>query len=238
MADQRVFPDRTALAASAAGHIAAVLREAIAFRGAATLVLAGGSTPEPVYRLLAQEGHDDLDWAKVWVLFGDERAVPPDHPESNYAMARRTLLDPLGLADGQVLRIEGERGAEAAATRYADRLRAQFGPELPVFDLVLLGLGSDGHTASLFPGAAALAETKRWAVAAEAPPEHAVRERVTLALPVLNAAREVLFLVSGASKQDALRRTLDGDLALPATHVRLAGVLRWFVDADARGASD
>src|SRR2546428_1503816 len=176
-----------------------------------TVALAGGSTPRPVYQRLAA---CEFPWSQTEVFFGDERCVPPDHPDSNYRMANEALLSKVPAI---VHRMPGE-SCDAAA--YEDELTQVFGQGLPVFDLVLLGLGEDAHTASLFPGDAALDERTRRVVRIQRP-DHA---RLTLTLPVLSAARVALFLVAGASKRDALRRLLAKE-DIPAARVTAAKVV-------------
>jgi 6-phosphogluconolactonase len=184
-----------------------------------------------------------VDWSRVHILWGDERCVPPDHAESNYRMARETLLDRVPIPSAHVHRIHGEDDPEAAATRYEATLRAVLrtpagrpgtGSGARV-DLVLLGLGVDGHTASLFPGSAAAREHTRWAMAEYS--TAASMWRVTLTPAVLNAAAEILFLVSGSAKAGILNRVLEGPRRpgeLPAQAIEpFNGRLRWFVDAEA-----
>jgi 6-phosphogluconolactonase len=184
------------------------------------LVLAGGSTPRGAYARLA--ARDDIDWARVDVLFGDERCVPPDDPASNYRMAREALLDHAPAA--RVHRIPVELGAERAAAEYEKVVAAA-----PRLDVVLLGLGGDGHTLSLFPGGPELA-SERLVVASRSPaPPHA---RVSLTLRALDRARQIVFLVKGEGKRDVLRRVLEGDGRLPAARVRDPV---WLVDASASG---
>lgn len=238
----RVVVDRNALMRAAAERIATLASEGIARHGRFDWVLSGGSTPEQLYALLASpEWAGRIDWARVAFFFGDERGVPPDDPQSNYRMARASLLGPLGVRAEQVHRMRGELGAEAAAADYRAvldqaALERRLGPDgsrFPVFDLVLLGLGGDGHTASLFPGTAALDESSRWVV--ESHP-HGLVPRVTLTFPVLDAARQVLFLVSGADKARAVREVLSGTsaAALPAARVRPhAADAEWLLDAAA-----
>lgn len=210
-----VFPDLDALAAAAAERVGELLVAAVAERGSASVALSGGGTPKPFHRRLAarEEGRREgaaarIDWRHVDVLWGDERAVPPDHEESNYRMAFETLLVPLGEAGpppGRVHRIEGERPAEEAAALYAEELRRVLGPEL-VLDVAVQGLGADGHTASLFPATEDLGSLERPVLATESPePPHA---RVSLALPVLNRARHVVFLVSSEAKAEAVAEVL------------------------------
>jgi len=237
-----VVVDRSALMRAAAERIATLAAEAIERHGRFDWVLSGGSTPEQLYALLASpEQARRIDWARVAFFFGDERCVPPDDPQSNYRMARASLLAPLGVRADQVHRMRGELGAEAAAEDYRAELARCPGPGangLPVFDLVLLGLGGDGHTASLFPGTAALDERTRWVVGNH--PDGLV-PRVTLTYPVLDAARRVLFLVSGADKARAVHDVLHGTspVVLPAARVRPhSGDAEWLLDATAASALD
>jgi 6-phosphogluconolactonase len=170
-----------------------------------TVALAGGRTPRTLYTLLATKAYD---WSAVEVFFGDERCVPPDHPASNFRMAHETLLSKVA---ARVHRMPGET---CDAPAYEHELRRILGQDLPALDLVFLGIGADGHTASLFPGDPALEETRRLVVSV-ARPDH---RRLTLTLPVLCAARLAVFLVSGEEKRDALRRVLAGE-NLPAARV-------------------
>ena len=235
---QRVA-DAEALAQAAAAELVRIASHEVAERGSFTLVLSGGSTPRKLYGLLADVKapfREQVPWERTHVFFGDERHVPPDHPESNYRMAREALLAEISIASTH--RIHGEEpDAFHAATAYEAELRRFFGISAldaapPQFDLVLLGLGPDGHTASLFPGSAALEERRRWAVASFVEPLRTWR--ITLTLPVINRAREVLFLVSGSEKADVLARVLDpapGAELLPARRVQPeAGALLWMVD--------
>jgi 6-phosphogluconolactonase len=234
-----VASDPAALADAAASHLRRALVEAIVARGAAWIALAGGRTPRAVYERLAVVEGTAVDWGRVRVAFGDERLVPPDHADSNYAMARAALFDRVPLPPAQIHRIEGERADAAdAAAAYEAALTRAFGlasGEWPVFDAVLLGVGADGHTASLFPGTSALAVADRLATAARAPVAPA--DRVTLTYPVLNAARAVILLVSGADKAEAVARAFDDAVPIAACPVRgvrpEAGSLTWHLDAAA-----
>jgi 6-phosphogluconolactonase len=171
------------------------------------VALAGGSTPRALYSLLAQSPYrDSIDWNGVNFYFGDERCVPPDHPDSNFRMAKESLLSKIPLAAEQIHRIQCELPPEEAAAQYATELRPLGIP--PRFDLVLLGMGSDGHTASLFPGTRALEETRSSVVAVHV--EKLDAWRVTLTAPVLSAGREVVVTVAGAEKADALKQALEG----------------------------
>ncbi len=231
-------PDAEAVAHAAAEEIAREASRAVALRGAFTLSLAGGSTPRRLYALLADASfHGRIPWDRTHVFFGDERPVPPDHPDSNYRMAREALLDHVAVAS--VHRIPGED--PAAADVYEAELRRFFGippgGEPPRLDLVLLGLGSDGHTASLFPGTPAVDETVRWVVSPFVP--RLGTRRTTLTLRVLNRARAALFLVSGAAKAAAVARVLapaPGAEPLPAARVQPDGGAVWIVDDAAAAA--
>jgi len=236
MAPLQVFPDPDALAEAAAELFATAVEAAVAERGRAFVALSGGSTPKRLYRRLAAKPcRKRLSWTRVQLFWGDERPVPPDHPDSNFGAARRDLLAPLGVPEANVHRIRGEEEPARAAEDYEAELRRAFGlapGELPRFDLVLLGMGADGHTASLFPGNEP-PEAGRL-VAASFVATRGSR-RITLTLPVLCAARRVLFLVAGADKARALRDALENPSSrLPAARVRPAdGDVLWYVDRDA-----
>lgn len=228
-----VFPDPAALAAAAAAAFASLAREVVARRGRFVVALAGGATPLALYERLAAAHRADAPWAHMHVFLGDERFVPPGDPASNYGRARETLLDPLGVPDAQRHPFPTERGdPEGAARAHEAALRAFFGPSGPAFDLVLLGLGADGHTASLFPRSPALRLRARWVAAVEAPVPP--RRRLTLTLPAINASARVWFLVTGAAKAEALRQTLQGPQRpslWPAQAVHPAhGEVVWWVD--------
>ncbi len=188
--------------------------------GRFSMALSGGSTPRGLYQLLASDAYRDrIDWAKVMVFFADERCVSPDDPESNYGMVREALLSRVSIPAGNVHRMSGEAcSAPNAAQEYEWQLTAAcpFGEacEVPELDLILLGIGDDGHTASLFPDTEALGVMDRW-VAANPVPQLSTA-RLTLTYPVLAAARRLVFLVAGASKSDIVRRVLADDPALPA----------------------
>ena len=184
---------------------AAAAAERLAAAAGGQVALAGGSTPRAAYELAAGM---DVDWSSTGFWFGDDRAVPPDHEHSNYRMARQALLD--RIEPGALHRIKGELGQQEAAEDYERELREAFGESTPALDLILLGLGPDAHTASLFPGDGALGERVRLAVGIETPGMAPLVPRVTLTLPVLNAGREVLFLVAGEDKADAVGRAFAG----------------------------
>ena len=230
------FADTTRLARAAAETVVETLRAAMQERGRATFVLTGGSTPEPLYRLLATDYRDALDWDRVEVFFGDERHVPHDDDDSNFRMARDTLLDGLPLSPDRVHPIPTGSTPEADARAYEQTLREILDGSVPAFDLVLLGMGADGHVASLFPGSPALDEATRWVVATEAPPSSPVHDRITLTFPAISAAHTVLFLVAGIAKREALTAVLRGpDDAPPAERVEARERLLWFVDEAAYG---
>jgi len=236
--------DAAALAASAADLIIHSARESIAARGWFTLVLAGGSTPEKTYALLGQrERVAAIDWSRVSLFFGDERFVPADNPASNFGMVRRSLLAQVPIPAAQVFpMLTSAASATEAAELYAGDLARFFGgaahsAPLPRFDLILLGLGDDGHTASLFPAKPALCEERKWVTwsppGALPPPV----DRITLTFPVLNAARGILFLVAGEKKAGVLKEVLEDEPPrdkYPAAGVRpVDGVVTWLVDAAA-----
>jgi 6-phosphogluconolactonase len=232
------LPDASAVAA--ADRFVALARQSIAERGSFRVALSGGSTPKRIYPLLVAEPRvGAVDWRRVEFFWGDERAVPPDHPESNFGVAYQMLLAALpNVRPGAIHRMPAEApDLDAAALAYEAELRLAFGArgdEPPVFDLIWLGMGPDGHTASLFPESAALDVTDRWVVANWAPGPAAWR--MTLTFPVLVAARELLFVVTGADKADALARIRAGDRELPAARVRAQHV-EWLIDAAAAGES-
>ncbi len=235
----RVLPGPVEVAAAAA-EVLARAGEAAA-RGSFALALPGGSTPKALYALLADARRPfaaRIPWGRTQVFFGDERHVPPDHPDSNFGMVRQALLAHVPVLAGNVHRIRGELpDADAAAAAYERELRAALG-EPPALDLVLLGLGEDGHTASLFPGSPALEERERWVAAPWV--ERLGARRITLTLPALEAARQVLFLVTGAAKSAALRRALRepaGAESVPASRVRpRSGRVLWLADRAAAGS--
>jgi len=238
----RVLADLEEIARAAAEEVVRLAGEAMRAHGRFTLALSGGSTPRALFRLLAQLS-DRIDWSAVHVFWGDERHVPPDHEDSNYRMARETLLDHVPIPAANIHRIAGEDpDAAQAAALYEDDLAASFAlapRQLPRFDLVLLGLGPEGHTASLFPGSPVLHERERRVAAPFVPKLSA--HRITLTPPVLNHAAAVIFLVSGADKAAALAAVVEGDRNVdlyPAQIVRPEhGTLLWLVDRAARGGA-
>jgi 6-phosphogluconolactonase len=234
----RTFADVESLSEEAAREFVRCVREAIAARDQFTVALSGGSTPKRLYQLLAGEAfRNQVDWGRVEIFWGDERCVPPDDPQSNYRMAREAMLAHLPIPAEHIHRMEAERpDRDAAARAYQDTIARVFygkptGPEPPALDLVLLGMGPDGHTASLFPHTDALRETMRWVVPNHVPQLNT--DRLTLTRPILNRAREVLFLVAGADKAERLVEVLTGPadpMRLPSQSIQPAGQLLWFVD--------
>ena len=240
-AELRVLPDLTALHRCAVHEFTRAALDAVTVRGRFAVALAGGSTPRAIYELLAvgrQHGHPRLPWGRIHFFFGDERAVPPDDPESNFRLASETLFAQAPVPAANVHRIRAELGPVRAAEEYELELRRFFALSqrgLPRFDLILLGLGTDGTTAALRPGSPALRENRRLACAL--PASQLEPARVTLTLPVLNAAAEILFLVSGAEKAAAVRGVLRGRTqrpVLPAQRVQPdKGRLLWLLDEPA-----
>lgn len=231
-ADIRIFADQATLFAGAAAEFFRVVRESLASGRNCNVALAGGSTPKGLYQLIADKTAGDpdlrqLDWSRVHFFFADERSVPPDHPDSNYGMAKRSLYSRDTFLPANLHRVLAEKPPNAAAQEYENELLSHFGGA-PEFDLIWLGSGPDGHTASLFPGTAALNETNRWVVENDVPKMNTTR--ITFTYPMLNAADEVMFLVSGPDKKDAIHSLLATSSDLPATRVRPRGNLFWYLD--------
>jgi 6-phosphogluconolactonase len=232
-----VYPDQQSFIDGAANFIVDLAAQAIAERGRFTIALSGGSTPRPIYARLATASYRDrIAWSKVHLFFGDERCVPSDDARSNYRMACEALLDHIALPPDNLHRIQGEIDPAQAALSYEQELQHLFRTlAFPAFDLVCLGLGDNGHTASLFPGTAALREQVRWVVPQYV--EVLTTWRVTFTAPLINAARDVAFLVEGAGKAEVLRRVLEGPYqpdVLPAQMIQpVSGQLHWLVDAAA-----
>ncbi|MBV8632625.1 MAG: 6-phosphogluconolactonase, partial [Silvibacterium sp.] len=209
--EYRVYDGADALSRAAAEHFLKAAQNAAGSRGKARIAISGGHTPKTTFELLANPAErylKEMPWEKMEIFWVDERCVPPDHPDSNYRMTREAMLSRVPLQPEQVFRIEGELEPDAAAARYESTLRNQFrleGAETPRFDALALGMGDDGHTASLFPHTAALHEMARLAVANHVP-QQKESWRVTLTWPVIVEASEVFFLIEGKSKADPLHR--------------------------------
>ena len=233
-----VLPTPQAVAERTADRIVAAARNAIRRRGRFRMALPGGTTPRAAYALLAAAPRvGRVDWPRVEFFWGDERAEPPDHEDSNYGLAWRLLLSNLpGLRSAAVHRMAADRDdLDAAASAYQRELARALGATAgarrpPALDLVWLGIGRDGHTASLFPGSVALGERRRWVVATPGPEPHP--RRMTLTLPMINAARAVLVVATGVDKAPALRAIAAGSRELPAARLRARGTL-WLLDEHA-----
>ena len=239
MTSVEIFPAPMELSEAAATLFTARAAEAVSARGRFTAALSGGKTPVALYRLLAKAPFaSQIPWARVHLFWGDERCVPPDHADSNYRMTRESLLDHVPIPPANVLRMPGEMDPVEAAARYEERLReffASHGDSFPVFDFILLGLGEDGHTASLFPGTRAIRESARWVLCHYVDAQKGWR--ITLTPPVINAARTVVFIAAGAGKSAVLKEIMEGPFrpdTLPAQIVRPAGgTLLWMLDREA-----
>jgi 6-phosphogluconolactonase len=223
----------------AAEQFIELANKAIQQSGQFTVSLSGGSTPKTIYSLLASADHKErVDWFRVYLFWGDERCVPPNHPESNFRMVQESLLSKVQIPDENIHRMMGEKEPEQAATEYEEHLRRFFHlprGSVPRFDLIFLGLGEDGHTASLFPGSPALDEQNR--LVAKVYVERLKAYRLTLTLPVINAAAQITFLVTGQSKSAVVKQILGADSksqSYPANRVRpVNGNVTWLITRDA-----
>jgi len=236
MAIIKTYPNPENLAQEAAEIFANLAEEAISEIGFFTVALAGGATPRPLYERLATiEYSQRLNWEKVHIFWGDERCVPPHHIESNYRLVKEALLDFASVPDENIHRIRGELKPARGAKDYEDLLKDFFANQPPRFDLILLGMGKDGHTASLFPGTSAIQETKRWVTANYV--EELSSWRITLTPVIINQASNVIFLVTGEEKAKPVRQVLWGHYQpeiLPAQIVRPHhGHLTWMLDKQA-----
>jgi len=235
-ADLRVFVDVNELSLRAAEAAVRIINESVQTNGRFSLALAGGNTPRILYHLFSNQFRDQIPWNKAHVFWGDERYVRPGDPRSNYRMARETLLDDVPCPAGNVHPMTTEfPDPDIAARTYEKTLRGYFSTEWPRFDLVLLGLGEEGHTASLFPRSSALEEKKRWVIAVKAAADPPLR--LTLTLPVLTHAANIHFLVAGSNKAEALHQVLTGSpdpKNYPAAGIRpVQGTVIWWVDRQA-----
>lgn len=234
MINTQIFADANAVAWAAAEMIVTLAEDALTHQEQFSIGLSGGSTPRALLALLAGDDFAPrLDWSGIHVFWGDERCVPPDHPESNYRMARLALLEHVPVPPTHIHRMRGELDPAQAAQEYENDLRHFFAAEnAPRFDLLLQGMGEDGHTASLFPGTAALIETERWVTENYVPRLNTWR--ITLTAPAINAAAHIIFLVTGATKAETLMEVLHGDYqpeVYPAQLIRpVTGELIWMVD--------
>lgn len=232
-----IFDDSEQVARAAAERFVARARNAIDLQGRFSVALAGGSTPKRAYELIASEPfRDQIDWSHVHLFFGDERAVPRAHPESNYRMVYEKLISKLPIPTENIHRIVGEVDPRDSARAYEEDLRHYFeGKRWPRFDLVLLGMGDDGHTASLFPGTEALKDETAWVTSNWI--EKLKMPRITLTAPALNHAAHILFLVTGRDKSARLREVLEGPFdprRLPAQLIQAnEGIVEWLLDQEA-----
>jgi 6-phosphogluconolactonase len=220
-----IFDSSEELALAAAEYFVAQCPE--------TVALSGGSTPKLMYQILADQFRDDVPWSNIQFFWSDERHVPPEHPDSNYRMTNEALLSRVPVSANNVHRIRGENpDADAAASEYEQTIIATTKQTLPSLDLIFLGLGTDGHTASIFPGSEVLHETKRLVAAPYV--EKLKTYRITMTLPLLNNGASVVFLVSGAEKAEIVKSVLQGEDKYPAQAVNPAqGELIWMLDKDA-----
>lgn len=232
----QVMPAPADVANEAARRVVNAIDESLELKGRFSMALAGGSTPKMLYELLALEPYrSGMDWTKIHVFFGDERCVPPDHAHSNYRMAREALLSHVPIPLDNIYRMKGELDPTAAAAEYDQQLAEHFSDN--AIDLVLLGMGDDGHTASLFPGTAALGETTRRCVANHVPKLDTWR--LTMTAPFINQAWQVMVLVTGQAKADRLQEVLEGDSDPQRLPIQLIkpeiGRLVWLMDTAAAG---
>lgn len=242
MPEIRTYPSLKDLSRAAAEYICEIAEEAVGERGFFTFVLSGGTTPRLLYEELAKEPYTSrVDWQRTHLFWGDERCVPPDNPDSNFSLAFETLISRVDLPPANIHRIPATTGSpKAAAEEYEKILREFFQAvgetdsiiSFPSFDLVLLGMGVDGHTASLFPGDAALGEKNSWVVAVEGTSASPPVPRITLTFPVINEAKCVLFLASGSKKREVFQQVVNNPEAssYPAARVKPSGRLVWFID--------
>ncbi len=227
------YASQAALAEAAALAIAQQAKSATRERGRFTLVLSGGSTPKPIYELLANES--SIDWQHIHLFWGDERFVPHDDPQSNYRMAKESLIDKIAIPRENIHPVPIMADPTDSANAYANELRSFFKSDIPKFDLILLGLGEDGHTASLFPGPEFNPSENRVVISTHSPKPPI--DRISLSLSIINEARNVFFLVSGKDKKGILKAVVadseNSKSEYPAAYVKPRGELVWFVDTDA-----
>ena len=231
-----ILADAEAVATGAANFLT---EQALAKQGPFVIALSGGSTPKRLYEILASAAYASrFPWDRVQLFFGDERFVPPNDSSSNYHMANLALLSKVPVPSANVHRMPTDGDPADAAKRYERELTIQYGAEAlqpgrPLFDVVLLGLGENGHTASLFPRTEILQETRAWV--GSCVPDDAPHTRLTLTYPAIASSRFVLFLVAGAGKADVVKAVRGGDTTLPSTHITTDGELIWMLDEAAAG---
>jgi 6-phosphogluconolactonase len=238
----QVFANKDELCAAAAAALTSLAAAAVQQRGRFDLVLAGGSTPRDLYERLASDYADRNPWPAVRLFWGDERCVPPDHPQSNYRLAWETLISRVPIPADHLFRMPGDvESPPVGAAQYEQTLRRVLDTgrnQFPRFDLVLLGLGEDGHTASLFTGSPVLRTRRRWVIDVVAPPTYTISNRLTLTAPVLNHARAVFYLVTGANKSTAVQAALAAQpsRSLPTSRIQRPAIT-WFLDSPANPQS-
>jgi len=225
---RQLFADLDALSRAAADDFTALVSST---DRTFHVALSGGSTPKKLFDELVHRGRAALPWERIELWWGDERCVPPDHPDSNYGMTKQHLIDPLELDPAKIHRLEGERAPIQAAADYARALVSALGAP-PVFDLVWLGMGPDGHTASLFPHSAGVRDKTSYVIAnaVDSPLTKGPATRLTITLPVIDAAHHVRFLVGGADKADTLAQVARGPSELYPSSLVTAADLVWFID--------
>lgn len=240
--DVQIFDTPEELALAVSSELNLMVNSQSLIGGRLNIVLSGGSTPKVLLRMLAQPPHNDkIDWTKINFFWGDERCVAPNHPDSNYGVAKETFLNHVAVPDGHVFRIRGEENPQQESSRYAEIIRTVVKNKnhmFPQFDWIFLGIGDDGHTASLFPGADTLRERDGICTVAQHPVTQ--QKRITLTLPVLNNASRITFLVTGVSKCKVVKeilQKLNEYQAYPAAMVKpISGALEWFLDKTAASA--
>ena len=240
-ADVREFADFESLSLHAAGAAVNVINDAVAVSGQCSLALSGGDTPRALYRLLGSQHREQIPWQRVHIFWGDDRYVPADHPESNYRMARETLLDHVPCPAENIHAMPTDVSPAADAAAAYDRVLKRFfgGGGGPAFDLNILGIGDDAHTASVFPGSPAVDERARWVMDVQTPA--AISTRLTLTLPALTHSANIHVLVAGAAKAGALRNALATDAdphRYPASGIRRGRGVVWWVDSAAAAGLD
>ncbi|RAW00350.1 6-phosphogluconolactonase [Pseudochryseolinea flava] len=231
-----IFKDVDSLVAASADLVVTRAQESIAKHGRFSLVLSGGSSPKRLHELLTSDDYrNKIEWSKVFFFFGDERYVPADHPDSNYLMAKQTLFDPLKIPANQVFIMDTTLSPEASASAYETAIKEYFGTAPVKFDLIILGLGDDAHTASLFPGTSVLQEQQ--ALVKSLYIEKVKMNRITLTAPLINQAHHIAFLLFGAGKAPAVEQVLKGAVNItqyPAQLIKpIAGKLEWYMDEPA-----
>jgi 6-phosphogluconolactonase len=234
--DVKIFKNTAELYKNAAGYISASIRHFINNSGKCTVALSGGNTPKKLFDEIRSNYKELAEWDKVYFFWSDERCVPPSSYDSNYKMAHEHLLSKVTVPDKNIFRIHGEKSPEEAAKEYEYSMKGFWGKEIiPSFDLTLLGIGTDGHTASLFPGSEAVYIKDRLAVSVYA--EKLNSWRVTLTLPVINNSKNILFIVGGNEKSEIIERMFSSrNSELPAQRVNPSnGKLIWFLDKEAAG---